>query len=137
MKTSNVAMIVVFPNGIVAVPDKYMPEGTPMHEVINAQVGGHFDSVRPMRREQKFIGYVNDEGLLMGLEPNALASAIFGRFLAGPCVILGTVNDHGVEDGADYNLLEGDLDLIMRMAQPLLMWRDSVDQQKQVEELKG
>jgi len=130
-------MVVVFPNGLAVVPEEYMPEGTPMHEVINAQVGGHFDSVRPMRREQKFIGYVNDEGLLMGLEPNALASAIFGRFLCGPCVIIGTVNDHGVEDGEDYNLLEVDLDLIMRMAQPLLMWRDSVDQQKQVEELKG
>jgi hypothetical protein len=130
-------MLVIFPNGIVAVPEEYMPEDTPMHEVINAQVGGHFDSVRPMRREQKFIGYVNDEGLLMGLEPNALASAVFGRFLAGPCVIVGTANEFGEENGEDYNLMDNDLDLIMRMAQPLLMWRDSVDQQKQIEQLRG
>jgi hypothetical protein len=134
---SNISMVVVFPDGIVAVPEAFMPEDTPMHEVINAQVGGHFDSVYPMRREQKFVGYVNDEGLLLGLEPNALASAIFGRFLCGPCVIIGTVNEHGEETGEDYNLLRNDYELIMRVAQPMLMWRDTIDQQKQVEELKG
>lgn len=135
MSHSNISMIVVFPNGIVSVREEYVPVGTPMHEFINAQVGGHFDSVRPMRREQKFIGYVNDEGLLLGMEPNALASAIFGRFLCGPCVIIGTVNEHGEEDGENYNILEADLDLIMRMAQPLLMWRDSVDNKEDIERL--
>ena len=134
MILSEMSMLVIFPDGIVVVPQEYMPEGTPMHEVINAQVGGHFDSVRPMVREQKFIGYVNDEGLLTGMEPNALASAIFGRFLCGPCVIVGTADEHGYEDGEDHNLYQKDLDLIMRMAQPLLMWRDSVEHNKEMEE---
>lgn len=126
MEMSNISMAVVYPTNIVLVPQEYMPVDTPMHKVINAQVDGHFDSVYHSDRGHKFVGYVNDEGLLLGMEPNTLASAIFGRFLTGPCVIIGTVNEHGVSDGENHNITQADLEYIMWHAQAALMWQDSV-----------
>lgn len=136
MTMSEISMVVVFPTSIVQVPQEYMPVGTPMHEVINAQVGGHFDAVRPMNRDQKFIGYVHDEGLLIGLEPNTLASALFGRFLCGPCVIVGTASESGIEDGEDHNLNVRDLNYIRQLADAAMIWRDSVSSMTEAREIK-
>lgn len=126
MEMSNISMAVVYPTNIVVVPQDYMPVDTPMHKVISAQVDGHFDSVYHSDRSHNFVGFVNDEGLLTGMEPNTLASAIFGRFLCGPCVIVGTVNEHGVNDGESYNITRNDLEHIMWHAQAALMWQENL-----------
>lgn len=133
MELSNISMLVVFPTNIVAVPQDFIPADTPMHKVINSQVGGHFDSVYTMDRRHNFVGYVNDEGLLLGMEPNTLASAIFGRFLCGPCVIIGTVNEHGANDGENHNITKDDLEYINYHVNAALIWQDSVVHNKEEE----
>lgn len=132
MSKTNIAMAVINPTSVNFFPEDQMPdrEDTPMHQIINAIVGGHFDYVRPVRGND-FVGYVHDEGLLLGLEPNALASAVFGQFLCGPCVVVGTLNEYGVVDGADYNLEGKDVQFLSRLADAAYIWRDS---QVEVEE---
>lgn len=63
-------------------------------------VGGYIDCVR----SDEFIGYVNDEGLLIGLPLNTLASVLFGRYLVGNVLIVGSYNDNGEYDGDDHDI---------------------------------
>lgn len=70
------------------------------HLVLNELCGGWLDCVRT----DDLVGYVNDEGLLIGLDPNALASLIFGRPLVGNCVVVGALNEHGVYDGENHDV---------------------------------
>jgi hypothetical protein len=42
-----------------------------------------------------FSGYVNDEGLVLGLPYNSIASVLFGLYLCGDCVVTGGVDDDG------------------------------------------
>lgn len=63
-------------------------------------VGGYIDCVR----SDEFIGYVNDEGLLIGLPLNTLASVLFSRYLVGNVVIVGAYNDKGEYDGDDHDI---------------------------------
>lgn len=65
-------------------------------------IGGYIDSVST-RQWEDVIGYVHDEGLLIGLEPNVYASYAFNRPLVGPLVLVGTLNEDGESDGEDYN----------------------------------
>lgn len=78
-----------------------LPEGN-SYEVLRDAVGGLIDCVR----NETLVGYVNDEGLLIGLEPNIVASAMFGRPLVGDCVVTSAVNEQGEYDGADYDAPE-------------------------------
>lgn len=73
------------------------------HKVIHEIVGGWFDCVR----REVIVGYVHDEGLLIGLPVNVLASALFSRPLVGDCVVLGALNERGDYDGENYNAPEG------------------------------
>lgn len=123
MSKSDVVMAVVNPTTINFFREDHVPEDVPMYKVINAVVGGHFDCVRPVRGND-FVGYVHDEGLLIGMEPNALASAIFGKFLVGPCVIIGTINDHGQVDGDDHNLQVNDVQFLAQLAEAAYIWND-------------
>lgn len=63
-------------------------------------VGGYIDAVRG----DDFVGYVNDEGLLIGLDYNPVASSLFGRTLVGDVVIVGAFSADGEYDGADHNV---------------------------------
>jgi hypothetical protein len=75
---------------------------------IQGFVGGHFDCVRIEAADGTVIvGYVHDEGLLLGMEMNWLASALFQRELVGPCVIVGGTSPNGVYDGENYDLPKG------------------------------
>lgn len=65
-------------------------------------VGGYIDAVRG----EDFVGYVNDEGLLIGLDYNPLASALLERSLVGNVVLVGAFNSKGVYDGADHDVPE-------------------------------
>lgn len=126
LSTSEVSVAVVYPTDVAFINQAYIDRGANMAQIIHGLVDGHFDVVRPASRDQHFVGYVHDEGLLIGLEPNALASAIFGRFLCGPCVIVGTLNENGVEDGDSYNLQTRDVQYISRLAEAALMWKENL-----------
>jgi hypothetical protein len=69
---------------------------------IQEAVGGYIDAVRG----EDIVGYVNDEGLLMGLPYNTLASILFGRHLVGDVLVVGSFSESGEYDGADYNIPE-------------------------------
>lgn len=76
---------------------------------ISSVVEGWFDCVYPFSPDPDaktldIVGYVNDEGLLDGLEPNTIASALFGRYLVGRCVVVGTLNPDGNYDGESYDI---------------------------------
>lgn len=129
MSKSNIAIAVVNPTSINFFREDMVSTEMPRHQLINAIVEGHFDCVRPVRGND-FVGYVNDEGLLLGMEPNALASAIFGQFLCGPCVIVGTVNDKGFVDGDDHNITVADAEFLSRLSEAAYIWRDSVASQE-------
>jgi Domain of unknown function (DUF3846) len=68
-------------------------------------IGGYIDSVSTPEWED-VVGYVHDEGLLIGLEPNVYASYVFNRPLVGPLVLVGTLNADGESDGEDYDAPE-------------------------------
>jgi hypothetical protein len=76
------------------------------HTGINQAVGGHFDVVTTdMDQEDvSIVGYVNDEGIILGLEFNYLASALFKRELFGDCVVVWGLNKDGVYDGENHDL---------------------------------
>lgn len=133
MGTSEISMVVVYPTDAAFVHQDYVDRGADMSKIIHNLVDGYFDVVRPPNREQHFVGYVHDEGLLIGLEPNALASAIFGRFLCGPCVIVGTLNDSGVEDGDSYNLQTNDIKYMSHLVEAARMWQDNVQHRSEME----
>lgn len=56
-------------------------------------VGGLIDAVT--NHDEGISGYVNDEGLLIGLPLNPIASILFGRYLVGDVVVCGAVDDDG------------------------------------------
>jgi hypothetical protein len=69
---------------------------------INEIVGGYFTTVGG----QEFIGYVHDEGLMLRQEFNPLASALFGSYLVGTCVVVGGISPTGEYDGENYDCPE-------------------------------
>lgn len=50
------------------------------------------------------VGYVNDDGIALGLEINKLASTVFQRELYGPVVVVSGTSPSGVYDGENYGL---------------------------------
>lgn len=76
-----------------------LPEGS-AHIIIGEHVGGHFDVVR----RETVVGYVHDEGLLIGLPLNPKASVLFNQYLVGNCVVVGCLNAKGTFDGDDYDV---------------------------------
>lgn len=70
--------------------------------VLNELCGGWIDCVR----NEDIVGYVNDEGLLIGLDPNVLASVLFGRPLVGDVVVLGALSEEGEYDGENHDVPE-------------------------------
>jgi hypothetical protein len=72
------------------------------HEIIRESVGGWFDCVR--NHERRIVGYVHDEGLLIGLPANPVSSFLFDQVLAGDCVIVGSFSEAGEYDGESHEL---------------------------------
>jgi hypothetical protein len=76
---------------------------------IQKAIGGHFDVVRhDVRNDGEHlgvvVGYVHDEGLLLGQEMNFLATNLFKRNLVGDCVVLWGSSPNGEYDGDDYDM---------------------------------
>lgn len=65
------------------------------HTVINELVGGWFDCVNDW--EMGVTAYVHDEGLLIDLPTNNMASLLFHRVLAGDVVLVGIADDEGFD----------------------------------------
>lgn len=75
------------------------PDGSATHVEIDGLddmqriVGGLIDFVA--NPEDDFEVIVNDEGLLMNLELNTLASILSGRRLVGPAILVGRADSEG------------------------------------------
>jgi hypothetical protein len=82
---------------------------------IQALIGGCFDVVSfnaspemigASGDEFTMVGYVHDEGMLIGLPVNAHASLLFGRELVGPVVVVSGTSPKGKYDGENHDLPE-------------------------------
>lgn len=74
-------------------------------ESIQGYVGGLIDAVRqPIDDDIYVIGYVHDEGFILDLEMNWIASALFGREIRGNVVLVNGNNDVGEYDGYNHDL---------------------------------
>lgn len=87
------------------------PEEVLIDDYKNIQdiVGGCFDCVRYSGEGLNgepiaLCGYVHDEGLLLGMDTNYLASMLFGRMIVGPCVVTYALSPNGEYDGDDYEM---------------------------------
>lgn len=112
---SNKVMAVLLPVGSNAQP---IPVAISDIESIQHHIGGYFECVTmeydphemfdEVSTETKFVcvGYVNEDGLSLGLEPNELASTIFNQQLVGDVVIVSGTSPKGEYDGESYDLPE-------------------------------
>lgn len=78
------------------------------YQEIKDVIGGLIDCVRG----DDFVGYVDDEGLVKGLEFNPIASILFGQYLVGDVIVFGSLNALGEYDGENYNVSE---DMVERL----------------------
>jgi hypothetical protein len=112
---SNKVMAVLLPVGSDAQP---IPVAISDIESIQHHVGGYFECVTmeydphemfdEVSTETKFVcvGYVHEEGRMLNLEPNELASTIFNQQLVGNVVIVSGTSPKGEYDGESYDLPE-------------------------------
>lgn len=89
---------------------------------IQAKVGGYIDSVRTQalneadNTEMVLVGYVHDEGRILNMPLNPLASIVFNRELVGDVVLVnGTNPENGDYDGENYDLPLDFINYIMHM----------------------
>jgi hypothetical protein len=73
------------------------------HTVIHDLVGGWFDCVNDW--EMGVTAYVHDEGLLIDLPSNNIASLLFRRVLAGDAVLVGMADDEGYDTDVPSDFL--------------------------------
>ena len=91
-----------------------MPIPVTDHVSINEYIGGHFDCVRQQYEASEFlletgeqftaVGYVHDEGLILGLPLNKMATVIFRREVYGDVVIVSGTSPDGDYDGENYDV---------------------------------
>ena len=76
-------------------------------ESLQQYVGGMIDAVRTELEDGTVIvGYVNDEGLMLNMETNWFASALFDRQIVGDVVLVSGTSPEGEYDGENYDLPE-------------------------------
>lgn len=99
---------------------------------IQKHVGGVFDFVS--MGENNIGAYVNDEGLLVGLEPNPLLCLMFGRMLVGDAVLVGLGDGDGNDGDVPAHYLTDDFKAFGRemgkdetLRTNLVQWRDEMD----------
>lgn len=103
-----------------------MPISVGDYKDIQERIGGVFDVVRfdyddDVKRVLEApdsassfvaVGYVHDEGLLLNLKLNTMASVMFNRELRGPVVVVSGTNDDGEYDGDNHDIPEWFLDRV-------------------------
>ena len=88
------------------IPTTFVPYVTNVnggYKELQSLVGGLIEGVESpsnpndnrLQFSESFSGYVNEEGLILGLPFNTLASILFGAYLCGDCVVTGGVDDEG------------------------------------------
>jgi hypothetical protein len=89
---------------------------------IQAKVGGYIDSVKTQAineaddTQMVLVGYVHDEGRILDMPLNPLASIVFNRELVGDVVLVnGTNPENGDYDGENYDLPLDFINYIMHM----------------------
>jgi hypothetical protein len=97
---------VLLPAGARVTPEEILIDN---YENIQTAVGGCFDVVRFSGQDGDgndvaLCGYVHDEGLLIGLELNYLATMLFEQPIVGPCVVTYALSPNGEYDGDDYDM---------------------------------
>jgi len=98
----------LFPKGVGVEPQHVIVDD---YKSIQSLVGGRFDCVRcnvvsPDGDELVVVGYVHDEGLLLDMETNWLASALFSQEIRGDVVIVSGTSPDGDYDGENHDLPE-------------------------------
>ena len=90
-----------------------LPRDTSLRlDALQQAVGGLINAV-PIYRGEDLVadGIINDEGKIFDLDRNELATAVMGPnglfpgdYIAGPMVVMGPVDDEGVETSIPENL---------------------------------
>lgn len=107
---------IFLPSGVGATPEPVIVDGV---NSIQEQVGGVFDAVRTSFPSEKgtgegvLVGYIHDEGLLLDLDMNWLASAVFKQEIRGNCVVVCGTNAEGEYDGDDHDVPERVADVLL------------------------
>ena len=74
-------------------------------EDIQSRVGGMIDAVRKqVSKDIVAIGYVHDEGLILDMEMNWIASALFMQEIRGPVVVVNGLSNDYEYDGDNHDL---------------------------------
>jgi hypothetical protein len=108
--------------GIFVTPDRIEKAVVSDHRTIHDLVGDWFDCVVA----GDLVGYVHDSGLINGLPINPVATAVFGQIIAGPCVIVRSLNEQGERDGYDHSLSVDDIVRVQYAWNAYAMWMESV-----------
>jgi hypothetical protein len=116
------------PSGLIIAHDSITAIPLGDHTTIHEQVGGWFDCAR----QDDLVGYVHDEGLLLGLPLNPVATALFGRIIVGNCVVYNSVDSKGDYDGADHPLSLDQLNVIAFHCDAYQMWIENYNRVTEV-----
>lgn len=74
-------------------------------ENIQEHVGGMIDAVRKqVSKDIVAVGYVHDEGLILDMEMNWIASALFMQEIRGPVVVVNGLSNEYEYDGDNHDL---------------------------------
>ncbi|CAB4139873.1 hypothetical protein UFOVP355_28 [uncultured Caudovirales phage] len=74
-------------------------------EDIQSRVGGMIDAVRKqVSKDIVAVGYVHDEGLILDMEMNWIASALFMQEIRGPVVVVNGLSKDYEYDGDNHDL---------------------------------
>lgn len=93
------------PSGVNVEPQPIFVED---YKTIQSAVGGTFDAITTNcgMEDMLFVGYVNDEGLIIGMEMNYLATNLFKREIHGDCVVVWGLSEDGEYDGENHDIPE-------------------------------
>lgn len=111
-------------------PETVLLGGTTTERVTEIQnaVGGHFDAVRRQAVDESgkhkpfvLVGYVHDEGMVLNMPMNPIASVLFEQHLFGDVLIVnGTNPETGEYDGETYDLPMAFCEYIIKAMFPAL-----------------
>jgi hypothetical protein len=104
MSDTQIVEAILLPSGINTEPESVLVDD---YISIQNLVGGNFDCVRTdlgKPDEVAIVGYVNDMGLVINLELNYLATALFGREIRGDAVVTWGLSPNGYYDGDNHDM---------------------------------
>lgn len=95
----------------------------PLYKSVGAAVGGYIEHVNPKLLRRPYCLLVNEEGLLLGLPVNYLASYMYGTHMhghpiVGDVVLMKNAYIHGERD--IIGLTDSEVEKITRELEPLL-----------------